>query len=138
MHASNSPNGIHLMNNSKSLGFGNSPIESPLLKVKAGTRMFDQIISDRKNLNDKNLMIEKLLNLLKCRKSYFPDVELENRTHEDAKGLSSICVRMPEFGSRTRTIILIDRDNNLDYYEETMATKDPEGEWIKTHIKRHL
>lgn len=37
--------------------------------------------------------------------------------------------------SRTRTVILIDANNNVDFYEETMATTDPDGEWIKTHIK---
>lgn len=36
---------------------------------------------------------------------------------------------------RTRTIILIDANNKVDFYEETMATTDPESEWTRTHLQ---
>lgn len=36
---------------------------------------------------------------------------------------------------RTRTVILIDANNQVDFYEETMATTDPEGEWNRAHLQ---
>jgi uncharacterized protein with NRDE domain len=126
------------MNNSKSLGFGNSSIDSPLLKVKEGTKLFDDIINDKFVLSDKKRLIEKLSNLLKQKKRYLPDSGLADWPYDDADGYSSICMRNKDLGSRTRTIILIDKNNKLDYYEETMATEAPDGEWIHTHIERQL
>lgn len=37
--------------------------------------------------------------------------------------------------SRTHTVILIDGNNKVDFYEKTMATTDPDGEWITTHLQ---
>jgi hypothetical protein len=42
------------------------------------------------------------------------------------------------YGTRTHTIILIDADNNIDYYEETMMSENPGGEWRTTHLQSHL
>lgn len=39
---------------------------------------------------------------------------------------------------RTHSVILIDANNRLDYYEHTMATTDPDGEWHRTHITRQV
>lgn len=54
--------------------------------------------------------------------------------------LSSICVKMPQadYGTRTRTVILIDWQNRMDMFEETMLTPDPDNEWKKSHIFRQL
>lgn len=51
--------------------------------------------------------------------------------------LSAIFVRVPAefYGSRTHTVILIDQNNKMDLYEQTMTSLDPDGEWLKTHLK---
>lgn len=36
---------------------------------------------------------------------------------------------------RTHTVILIDANNKVDFYEKTMATTDPDGEWTTTHLQ---
>lgn len=35
---------------------------------------------------------------------------------------------------RTRSVILVDADNKVEFFEETMLTHDPDGEWKKTHL----
>lgn len=40
-----------------------------------------------------------------------------------------------DFFFRTRTVVIVDADNNVDFYEETMITSDPYGDWKKTHLK---
>lgn len=36
---------------------------------------------------------------------------------------------------RTHTVILIDGNNKVDFYEQTMASADPAGEWTSTHFQ---
>lgn len=36
---------------------------------------------------------------------------------------------------RTHTVILIDANNKVDFYEKTMASTDPDGEWTSTHLQ---
>lgn len=36
---------------------------------------------------------------------------------------------------RTHTVILIDANNKVDFYEQTMASTDPNGEWTSTHFQ---
>lgn len=36
---------------------------------------------------------------------------------------------------RTRTVVLIDANNKVDFYEETMASTNPDGEWTRTHLQ---
>lgn len=71
---------------------------------------------------------------------HFPDKELSRRVPEFTEKLASIHVRFPEsgYGSRTRTVILIDHENHMDFIEETMVTADPDGEWKRTHIERQF
>lgn len=75
------------------------------------------------------------MTLLQSDKKCWPDQELLERKSEFAEPLSSIFVNEPDvgYGSRTRTIILVDDFNNVDYYEETLDSTN--GEWLKTHLK---
>lgn len=76
------------------------------------------------------------MKILKDQRKHFPDAELTARRNETAEIFSSIHVEMPEgYGTRTRTIILVDEAGNVDYIEETMTSLDPHGEWIRTHLK---
>ena len=75
------------------------------------------------------------MTFLQSDKKCWPDEELLERRGEFAEALSSICVNAPDvgYGSRTRTVILVDEFNNVDYYEETLDSSN--GEWLKTHLK---
>lgn len=115
-------------------GFSNSPVHVPLQKVIVGKEKFAEIIQ---NYTDKDKMIEALQNLLKWEEKHYPDEELSRRRGLDAEDFSSIHVRHNQFyGTRTRTIILIDQDNNIDYIEDTMINQDPENAiWEMTKLK---
>lgn len=118
------------------LGVGNSPMTAPFKKVEAGTEEFKEILENHKECSREEL-INSLLSVLKNKTKHFPDDELTSRKHDDAEALSSIHVDLSAFGygTRTRTVILVDNDNNIDYVEETMTTEDPNGAWERTHLK---
>lgn len=115
------------------IGASNSPIDTPFHKVVEGRKKFEKIIHDTKD-KSKDELVNELMNLLKCNDKHYPDEELLRRRGCDAELFSSIHVRCNEFyGTRTRTIILVDNCNNIDYIEETMANTDPENAiWERT------
>ena len=84
--------------------------------------------------NDESL-VTMMMTFLQSDKKCWPDKELLERRGEFAEPLSSIRVNAPDvgYGSRTRTVILVDEFNNVDYYEETLDSSN--GEWLKTHLK---
>jgi len=118
----------------KVLGFGNSPPHISLEKVKGGQKKFEDIVLQDQSKED---LVDSLMGLLKDRERHWPDAELYKRAPNWGELLSSVCVQMPEagYGSRTRSVVIVDADNNVDFYEETMLTSDPYGEWKKTHLQ---
>lgn len=117
-------------------GFSNSPVNSPLQKVVVGREKFNEIIQQHKEDKDKESLIEALIELLKWDKKHYPDNELLKRRGSNAKDFSSIHVRFNLlYGTRTRTIILIDQNNNVEYIEDTMVNQDPENPvWEMTKL----
>lgn len=121
------------------VGMGNSPLIMPFKKVIYGTELFEEIVRISDNLS-RDDMIESFNLLLKSRNKYFPDEELIERKKDenvDPERFSSINIELKDlgYGTRTHTIILVDKDNNIDYIEETMATTDPGGEWVTTNLR---
>lgn len=142
LHASNAPSGIDRCELTTALGFGNSTLDVPLEKVRHGRKRFGDIVDKHLKVStkDKTVLVEELLGLLKSNDKYFPDKELSRRAPDHAEKLASINVRFPDagYGSRTRTVILVDHENRMDFYEETMESTDPEGKWKRTHIERQF
>ncbi|KAL5277355.1 TANGO2 family protein [Megaselia abdita] len=120
-------------------GFGNSLPSKPLQKVIEGELKFSQIINDVKNLT-KDEIKSKCLELLKIKEKHWPDEELKRRAPKWGEYLSSVFVNVPNagYGTRTHTVIIVDANNKVDIYEETMTSTDPEGEWDHTHIKANF
>lgn len=140
LHTSNTPCKIDQCELDGPLGFGNSTFDSPLEKVKHGRKQFGDIVDKRLKLESKELLIDELLGLLSSNEKHLPDAELSRRVPKHFEKLSSINVRFPEagYGSRTRTIILIDHENRMEFIEETMVTADPDGEWKRTTWERQF
>uniref|UniRef100_A0A182P6N0 Transport and Golgi organization protein 2 n=1 Tax=Anopheles epiroticus TaxID=199890 RepID=A0A182P6N0_9DIPT len=142
LHTSNAPHSIETCKTGQALGFGNSTLEKPLQKVCRGREQFEEIVT-RCNVPfaDKDALVHELMGLLKNDVRHFPDPELTRRAGQHAEYLSSINVRMPNgsYGSRTRTVILIDHNNQMEFIEETLIGTDPQaGEWITTRIEREF
>lgn len=117
-------------------GFSNSPVHAPLRKAVAGREKFLEVINEHKD-EDSESMINALIELLKSEEKHYPDEELLKRRGDNAFFLSSIHVAGNQFyGTRTRTIILIDKDDNIEYIEDTMTNEDPSNpSWEMTRLK---
>lgn len=111
-------------------GFSNSSWDLPLMKVEHGKQLFADII---KRSPDKDELISDLITMLKDEKKFPDDPEFLRRGVNVQ--LSSINVSTPTYGTRTRTIILIDENNEMDFYEETLLE---DKSWKKTHLIKHL
>ena len=79
------------------------------------------------------------MKLLSDEQKFPDDEELKRRMSHvpNWEKFSSIFVTFPElnWGSRIKTVILIDNDNRLDFYEEALQA---DGTWSKTHLERNL
>uniref|UniRef100_A0A1Q3FHE6 Putative transport and golgi organization 2 n=1 Tax=Culex tarsalis TaxID=7177 RepID=A0A1Q3FHE6_CULTA len=144
LHASNAPTGINRCDLTAPLGFGNSTMDVPLEKVRHGRKRFGDIVDKHLKVaatgHDRDALVEELLGLLKSNDKYFPDKELSRRAPAQAEKLASINVRFPEagYGSRTRTVILVDHQNRMEFIEETMVSTNLDDEWKRTHIERQF
>ncbi|VDK76088.1 unnamed protein product [Onchocerca ochengi] len=116
------PPGIH--------GFSNSPSCEPFKKVQRGVDKVSDIIEE---INTENLseaeIIERLLQLATDKYQCFPDDQIKRRcgrSNELCKYRAAIFVRYPDgipYGTRSHTIIIVDRNNRATYYEKSMETK---------------
>uniref|UniRef100_A0A1L8DWA9 Putative transport and golgi organization 2 n=1 Tax=Nyssomyia neivai TaxID=330878 RepID=A0A1L8DWA9_9DIPT len=136
LHTSNAPPGNVEFSEGEVHGFGNSPHTIPLQKVIHGKEKFRNVLKSAGRAN----LVQELMEFLKDGERHWPDDELSRRAPKWAEKLSSVCVNMPVegYGSRTRSVILINGQNQMDFYEETMLGTDPDGEWKKTHIQQQL
>ncbi|KAM3717391.1 Transport and Golgi organization protein [Dirofilaria immitis] len=116
------PPGIH--------GFSNSPSCEPFKKVRRGVEKVSGIVEE---INAENLseaeIIERLLQLATDKYQCFPDDQIKRRcgrSNELCKYRTAIFVRYPDgipYGTRSHTIIIVDRNNRATYYEKSMETK---------------
>ncbi|XP_052868999.1 transport and Golgi organization protein 2 [Anopheles cruzii] len=140
LHTSNAPHSISPCATGQALAFGNSTLEKPLQKVCRGREQFEAIVTKRNiPFADSDVLVDELMDLLKSDVRHFPDPELTRRAGQHAEYLSSVNVRIPNgsYGSRTRTVILIDRQNHMEFIETTMVNNDPlEANWKTTRIVR--
>lgn len=118
------------------IGLSNSPLDSPFKKVLNGTEKFREIVKESDELSRDDLIVS-LRSLLKSKERFLPDeglIERRKAQYANPERFSCINVEIEElsYGTRTHTIVLVDNDNKIHYFEETMSTLDPEGEWITT------
>ncbi|XP_017466372.1 PREDICTED: transport and Golgi organization protein 2 isoform X2 [Rhagoletis zephyria] len=145
---SNTPPGLEHFAEGKCYGFGNSLASAPFQKVINGRQRFQNIVEDFHSKlaaapteamhNMQADLVTNLKNLLKCEHKFWPDAELARRAPNWGEYLSALNVSVPSagYGSRTHTVILIDGQNKMHFYEDTMAGPDPKGEWRQTHIEK--
>ncbi|VDD93457.1 unnamed protein product [Enterobius vermicularis] len=109
-------------------GFGNCPPNKPFLKVKRGIELMEQVVEEEKSdCLSKMELINRLLNVVTDRKMCYPDEQLHKqlaRSGEICKYRSALHVQYPDgirFGTRSHTIILVDRSNHVTFYEKRMV-----------------
>lgn len=108
----------------------------PLKKVAHGKEMFSKCVAES---STKKQLVDNLMILLSEDTKFEDDEELKRRVGSNKiwPQFSSIYVQIPEinYGSRTKTVILIDHKNQLDFYEDSIQ---PDNTWTQTHIERQL
>lgn len=116
-------------------GFSNSGWTSPLKKVDHGKELFTQVVNKSQA---KEELVSDLMNLLSNRTQFPDDEELKRRVYGYEAEYSPVFVSIPEvgYGSRTKTVILVDNNNKMDFYEETLEQDN--STWSRTHIERQL
>lgn len=138
LHTSNTPRGIQEFPNNSVLGFSNSSWMVPLNKVDHGKELFTEVIQQRGRTKEE--LVTHLMSLLSDETKFPDDQELIRRLPDDKRfpNCSSIYFSVPEmnYGSRTKTVILIDSEDTMDFYEDSIELQT--GTWHKTHIQRQL
>ncbi|KAI6222675.1 hypothetical protein M3Y95_00918900 [Aphelenchoides besseyi] len=113
--------------------FGNSPRESPMKKVVYGQEVFDRLVNQQlTETSTESEIVDSLMKLARDSTEHFPDPQIAIQTCRDDsynRCLSSIFVHFPpavRYGTRSHTIILIDRENRV-YFREERMTEIPEN-----------
>ncbi|KAF2882813.1 hypothetical protein ILUMI_23325 [Ignelater luminosus] len=141
-HHSNVPTTSSVFESTQILGFGNSTLVAPLLKVTNGVDKFATIIECFNSIEKKDQLVDELLKLLKWEERHLPDPELQRRAPSAFEFLSAVYVKIVAagYGTRTHSIVLVDYDWNVEFIELTMEEPiDPENPtWLNQNIKAHL
>ncbi|KAL3270540.1 hypothetical protein HHI36_021078 [Cryptolaemus montrouzieri] len=117
---SKNPDQICNFSGEQVLAFSNSPVNRPLTKVSEGRVEFEILTQFPKAREE---LKKDLLQFLKSTEKHLPDPELQRRASDVFEHRCAIFVEIQKiYGTRTHTIILVDRDWNVEYYEETMES----------------
>ncbi|XP_016898299.1 transport and Golgi organization protein 2 homolog isoform X2 [Cynoglossus semilaevis] len=131
------PEPVHLK--SGVYGLSNSLLDTPWRKLLQGKRHFTSVVNDGTLSCDG--LVQELLTVLNNEELNTPDPEQESHGHWYSKtmiqALSAVCVRSPDYGTRTNTIILVDADGNVTFTERTMQNCDT-SEWITSSYQFKL
>lgn len=111
-------------------GLSNSDPNRPFQKVVKGQEIFEEIITSYGSNTNKEYLIESLKDLLQNRTENMPDETLAKFMGLDDEliisGVSKINANYSNFwpnaATRTSTVILVDYDNNVEYYEYNMSS----------------
>lgn len=117
-------------------GVSNHPLKSQFSKSKLGEEALRQIVD---NCIDENDLLEKLEELLTNKSENWPDPQLIAQCgslREDSPfarlgpNMSSTFVNIPHlgYGTRTHTMILVDKNMNVTYKE---VTRGEAGDWTE-------
>ncbi|EDW36681.1 GL22571 [Drosophila persimilis] len=138
---SNVPPTLNDFEEGKCYGFGNSLPGTPFEKVRFGQQQFSDIVEEH-GTGTVEALSAQLLMLLKNKKKFWPDAELKRRAPNWGEELSALNVHIGDrgYGSRTHSIILVDTNNKMHFFEENF---DPEINSLepcnlRTVVHKHL
>jgi uncharacterized protein with NRDE domain len=123
--------------------FSNSDLERPFKKVLEGRKTFETLIDEYSNNGNKERLIEYIIyELLQSEIKNYPDENLEKfmkQSDEDiVKGVSQINANYSTYWinafSRTSTLILVDFDDNVEYYEYNLTNWKPVENTITSKV----
>lgn len=114
----------------------NALLDTPWKKLVFGKRLFLDVLAQSPAL-PKDALIAQLLDVLNNEEAQLPDPAIEAQGQEYVRPLLSsyaaVCVRCPGYGTRTNTVILVERDGLVTFTERTMLDQDPAHWETSTH-----
>ncbi|BFG01170.1 transport and Golgi organization protein 2 [Drosophila madeirensis] len=138
---SNVPPTLNEFEEGKCYGFGNSLPGTPFEKVRFGQQQFARIV-EQHGADSAEALSAQLLQLLKNKTKFWPDAELKRRAPNWGEELSALNVHIVDrgYGSRTHSIILVDANNQMHFFEENFEPEmNPQELWNPvTVVHKHL
>uniref|UniRef100_A0A1A8LRY3 Transport and golgi organization 2 homolog n=1 Tax=Nothobranchius pienaari TaxID=704102 RepID=A0A1A8LRY3_9TELE len=129
---------IHL-NPAGIYGLSNSLLDTPWKKLLQGKHHFTSVVNDQSLSCDR--LVQELLTVLNNEELNTPDLIQESQGESYSRAmvqaLSAVCVRSPNYGTRTNTIILIDAEGNVTFTERTMLNCD-QSKWSTSTFQFNL
>ncbi|KAM5263931.1 transport and Golgi organization protein 2 homolog isoform 2-T2 [Ctenodactylus gundi] len=117
-------------------GLSNALLETPWRKLCFGKQLFLEAV-ERSQALPKDVLITQLLDVLNNEEAQLPDPAIEDQGQEYIQPMLSkyaaVCVRCPDYGTRTNTIILVDANGHVTFTERSMLDKDPSRWETNTH-----
>ncbi|XP_039728788.1 transport and Golgi organization protein 2 homolog isoform X2 [Pteropus medius] len=117
-------------------GLSNALLETPWKKLCFGKQLFLEAV-ERCQALPKEVLITQLLDVLNNEEAQLPDPAIEDQGRESVQPILSkyaaVCVRCPDYGTRTNTVILVDADGHVTFTERSMLDKDPSRWETSTH-----
>lgn len=112
-------------------GISNSDVDEPFKKVVIGEKVFQNLIEEYKKTPNKDRLVQGILDLLQNKTDNYPDETLAkfmqmNITSSAVRGVSRLNANYYGYWAkahtRTSTIILVDYNDNVEYYEFNMTS----------------
>ncbi|XP_008582765.1 PREDICTED: transport and Golgi organization protein 2 homolog isoform X2 [Galeopterus variegatus] len=117
-------------------GLSNALLETPWRKLCFGKQLFLEAV-ERSQALPKDALVAQLLDVLNNEEAQLPDPAIEDQGQEYVQPILSkyaaVCVRCPDYGTRTNTVILVDTDGHVTFTERSMLDKDPSCWKTSTH-----
>ncbi len=95
-------------------GLSNALLDTPWPKVRRGKERFKQILAE-KNI-DKEALFTMMRDSTPAADDELPDTGLD---YEKEKALSSVFIRLPGYGTRNTTLLLLDKNGHVSLIERT-------------------
>ncbi len=106
-------------------GLSNADIATPWPKVTQGVTALSDYIEQQSTINDDDLF-DILRHENKAEDAHLPDTGIG---YEWEKALSSIFIQTEKYGTRTSTLLLVDKNNTLTWKERRFSDR---GETLET------
>ncbi|MXQ97588.1 hypothetical protein E5288_WYG019111 [Bos mutus] len=117
-------------------GLSNALLETPWRKLCFGKQLFLEAVEQGREL-PRDALVAQLLDVLSNDEAQLPDPAIEAQGREYVRPILSkyaaVCVRCPDYGTRTNTVILVDADGHVTFTERSMLGSDPTRWETTTH-----
>ncbi|XP_054852772.1 transport and Golgi organization protein 2 homolog isoform X2 [Eublepharis macularius] len=108
-------------------GLSNSLLDTPWKKLQFGKQLFTDVVKHSQDLTKEDL-VQELIKVMNNQDPQLPDPAIEDQGKDYILPIlnkyAAICVRCPNYGTRTNTVILVDAEGHVTFTERTMLNAD--------------